>query len=159
MATSLTSEKRQTDQCGWNDIIALVGNGNPRRSNLHKQVTEVIECAKAESCEVGHESIKSFTIGASITAGDGEFATLGFDVSETRSTGETYTCVFVKGQKGCVKYLMPHISYDAQHWLEGSCGLEFADPVYTIRAPSSKEGHFYCWDDCGYMGDENWEEV
>jgi hypothetical protein len=74
----------------------------------NSSLQQVIDCA-AGGCSVGESQSKSYTIGFSVTgASKGGFFSGGFSVSETWTTGKSYTCNGVPNDDVCLWYNTAH---------------------------------------------------
>lgn len=124
-------------------------NPEERNEYLHKQVSEPMGCGDggndAATCSVSR--LTSHTIGWHADIGGMvPFASLGFGVSESFTTGNSYTCS--QGTQGtvCVWARIEHISYN----VEMDQPLQDADVcdsqphgVYRITAPTGQIS-YYC---------------
>ncbi|RBA17472.1 hypothetical protein FPRO05_02196 [Fusarium proliferatum] len=155
-------EKRQTFCSGWFTRTRLVGDGDPHQNYYHKQLSENIDCANAASCSVGQTDSVSYTIGWTASAGgpSGNWISGGFSVSESWTTGNSYTCNGGKGETICIWYNIAHTAYTVQEYTKNTCTEGSGGTPYVIYSPneSNRGGGYYCViGTCRSKGDGYWD--
>ncbi|KAF4426135.1 hypothetical protein F53441_14140 [Fusarium austroafricanum] len=156
-------EERQYQCAVWTTHPTLVNDGDPHQNYFHKQLSENINCANAQSCSVGKTDSESFTIGFTVSAG-GPAATWmsgGFSVSESWTTGNSYTCNGGPGETICIWYNIAHTAYTVQEWSSNPCGGGHASSKpYIMFSPNAnnKGGGYYCVvGTCRSKGEGYWD--
>ncbi|KAI5357779.1 hypothetical protein Slin14017_G117920 [Septoria linicola] len=82
---------------------ARVGNGDPHQNPYQQQVTQSLRCGPGGGCSVSISHSHSISWTASANAAYG-WISGGFSVSESYSTGRTYTCNGNAGGDVCIWY-------------------------------------------------------
>ncbi|KAI1044192.1 hypothetical protein LB505_008607 [Fusarium chuoi] len=143
---------------------SLVGDGDPHQNYFHKQLSEVVNCGTAQSCSVGNSQSISYTIGWTATLTPVSWISGGFSVSESWSTGNTYTCTGSAGEDVCVWYNTAHTAYTVQNRERDSCdvggGWESTGDPFVMYSPneSNRGGGYYCViGTCRAQGDNYWD--
>lgn len=151
-----------TQTCCQGDCnTALVGDGDPHTDYLHKQVTNTMNCGQGGSgCSVSE--LTSYTIGWIANVGGSiPYISGGFSVTESQTTGDTYTCNADPGESVCVWVDMPHQSYTVEKdikYLTDVCDDQ-PDGPYVVTSPEDKNNfNYYCvyGGACRNNGDEYW---
>ena len=159
--------------CPSEPPTALVGDGSPSQVHLHKQISQSISCSDGE-CSTGEQDSHSYSIGFSIGNGAGgdvksslQFLTGGFDVSETYTAGDPYTCDGGEGDIVCVWYRINHTAYTVKETGLGgaSCNSDSDSDfskTFIMRSPNGhdKNTGYYCVrgeGSCRNIGDQYWE--
>ncbi|KAH6888424.1 hypothetical protein B0T10DRAFT_488155 [Thelonectria olida] len=149
--------------CTWYTTTSLVGDGNPHQNFLHKQLSETIACGTADSCSVGSMNSRSFTIGWSADASAAGWISGGFSVTETWTTGNTYTCTAGEGETICIWYNTAHTAYTVQNYDRNVCGTSNTNGgPYVMYSPNDKNsgGGYYCViGTCRSQGDQYWDKT
>ena len=159
---------------------ALPGDGDPHQNYYNIQVSSNQICSADDSCSAGEQQSKSFTINFSFGSNSNfkpSFFQAGFGVSESWTTGNSYTCNGDPGQTVCVFQRVAHTavgeSLPASHRSlthvqysvgedDPKCGSDPSpsDPVAIMRSPNANNqgGSFYCatGTDCQYQGYDFW---
>ncbi|KAI1812785.1 hypothetical protein GGS20DRAFT_587134 [Poronia punctata] len=158
-------EERQVNPCSqWTPATELSGDGSPRDRFLHKQLSQTITCDQENGCSVGRQESESFTIGFSITSGSDitEWISGGFSVSESWTTGNSYTCNGGAGDTVCIWQSVAHTAYKVRNGSYNSCtGFEPSGDEIEISSPNedNRGGGFYCVvGTCRSQGDEYWDD-
>lgn len=177
-------EKRQIIPCAPIQSTVAVGDGDPHQNYYHLQISvsgsvlnsvinsqtnflqEVINCGSAASCSVGYVQSESFTIGFSTSATIYEWLSLGFDVSKSWTTGNTYTCTGEEGDDVCIWYNTAHTAVTVRNYVSqlAPCGNPVtivSDPV-IVKSPNSdnRGGGYYCViGTCRAKGDNYWDNT
>ncbi len=138
----------------------LVGNGNPHQNGLHKQVSEPIQCSSDAGCSVSH--LTSYTIGYSASATIAQWIGGGFSVSESFTTGNTYTCNGNPGDTVCVWVNLAHTAYTVQNFNSGECTPDPGPGTpFVLKSPNKNNagGDYYCviGSGCGTNGQSYWD--
>lgn len=139
----------------------LVGNGDPHQNYFHKQVTENINCGSAASCSVS--KLTSYTISYSVNAGGAVgFITGGFAVSESWTSGESYSCTGTPGEDLCVWVNIAHTAYTVKLPSDAStaCTNQPYGPLVMESPNTDNEGGgYYCvtGSACRGLGQGYWE--
>lgn len=109
---------------------------------------------------MSHLESRSLSWSIGFGGNGGEFTTAGFDVSESYTTGNTYTCTAAAGQTVCVTALVGYTDYTAQERVSsGECTYVHSDP-YVIYAPNKYDQQYYrCHHDsnCHSLDWEKWD--
>ncbi|KAF5628128.1 uncharacterized protein FTJAE_9003 [Fusarium tjaetaba] len=155
-------EKRQTFCSGWFTRTTLVGDGDPHQNYFHKQLSENINCASAASCSVGQTDSTSYTIGwtATVSSPGGGWISGGFGVSESWTTGNSYTCNAGKGETVCIWYNIAHTAYTVQEYTKNTCTEGHGGTPYVMYSPNenNKGGGYYCViGTCRSKGEGYWD--
>ncbi|KAF2818344.1 hypothetical protein CC86DRAFT_433620 [Ophiobolus disseminans] len=152
---------RGRQQCHDERSTVKVGDGNPHQNYFNTQLSEVISCQNAPSCAVGFEKTKSYTVGFTM-AGTGSWISAGFEVQQSWSTGNQYTCYGAKGDNLCIWYLTAHTAYTVRNRVQNTCsgsGPRYS-PNYVIKSPNkaNRGGGMYCViGTCRAQGDTYWD--
>ncbi|KAM0345650.1 hypothetical protein ACHAPU_006304 [Fusarium lateritium] len=141
-----------------------VDGGDPHQNFFHKQLSEVVNCGSAQSCSVGNTQSKSYTIGWTATFTPASWISGGFSVSESWTTGNTYSCNGGPGEDICVWYNTAHTAYTAINREYDTCGtgsgwVNVGDN-FVIYSPneSNRGGGYYCVvGTCRAQGDGYWD--
>ncbi|KAF9761351.1 hypothetical protein IL306_003848 [Fusarium sp. DS 682] len=155
-------EERQYQCSSWVTNTRLVGNGDPHQNYFHKQLSENINCGNAQSCSVGKTDSESFTIGFTVSAG-GPAATWisgGFGVSESWTTGNSYTCNGGPGETICIWYNIAHTAYTVQDVTTNPCTGSKESSPYVMFSPNENNsgGGYYCVvGTCRSKGEGYWD--
>ncbi|OBU00954.1 hypothetical protein VE01_00773 [Pseudogymnoascus verrucosus] len=139
-------EERQ-GACGtWSSYTALEGDGDPHQNYYLNQLSENIECGSSPSCAVGHEESKSYTIGFSVSGSIDSWIGGGFDVSESWTTGNEYTCYGAAGDTVCVWYKTALTAYTVRNYDYNQCTGASPRGTAVIKSPNNnnKGGNYYC---------------
>lgn len=96
---------------------------------MRLNLQEVVNCGTAQSCSVGNSQSISYTIGWTATLTPVSWISGGFSVSESWSTGNTYTCTGSAGEDVCVWYNTAHTA----------CKLSYKG--FRMQSPTTKEAH------------------
>lgn len=174
-------DQRQTP-CAFPEYkTELVGDGDPHQNYYHvqlsvsvyqhvqrrkakKKLTQVPHvCNGAEECSIGHEVSQSYTVAWSGGVSGFDFFSGGFEVSESYTTGNTYTCTAKTGQTVCIWYIVAHTAYTVDSWTEYP-GCPTGQPIEkeraVIKAPNKNNagGNYDCRidDECRTQGDNYW---
>ncbi|KAF5011964.1 hypothetical protein FDECE_1970 [Fusarium decemcellulare] len=164
-ARSAELEERQYQCSGWTTSTTLVGNGDPHQNYYHKQLSETISCSNAVSCSVGQTETTSFSIGFSVSLGDGPkggWISGGFDVSKSWSTGNTYTCTGGPGETVCIWYNTAHTAYTVQDTDHNPCSDPVTHDPYVMFSPNARNqgGGYYCViGTCRSKGEAYWDKT
>ncbi|KAF5249676.1 hypothetical protein FANTH_4984 [Fusarium anthophilum] len=153
-------EKRQTACAGWFTRTVLVGDGDPHQNYFHKQLSENINCASAASCSVGQSDSTSFTIGWTANSAGPSWISGGFSVSESWTTGNSYTCNAGKGETVCIWYNIAHTAYTVQEWTKNTCTEGSGGTPFVMFSPNenNKGGGYYCViGTCRSKGEGYWD--
>jgi len=159
------ADKRQTS---CYTTLVPDGNGNPHQNYQHQQVSDTDPCSQDADgnfdCGISYSTSYSYTWSASIGVTD-EFISGGFSVSESWSSGDSYTCNPLDGDDGiCMWYSSANTAYtvediEVSSGGEGECAT--GDP-YVITAPNTNNagGGPYCVHGIKYCranGDFYWD--
>ncbi|KAH6962674.1 hypothetical protein BKA56DRAFT_698738 [Ilyonectria sp. MPI-CAGE-AT-0026] len=166
IAERTVKEKRQIIPCAPIQTTVAVGDGDPHQNYYHLQISGVINCGSAASCSVGYLQSESFTIGFSTSATIYEWLSLGFDVSKSWTTRNTYTCTGEEGDDVCVWYNTAHTAVTVRNYLSKLAPCEnpvtvVSDPV-IVKSPNSdnRGGGYYCViGTCRAKGDNYWDKT
>ncbi|KPM44436.1 hypothetical protein AK830_g2087 [Neonectria ditissima] len=149
--------------CNIQEGTFLVGDGNPHQNYFHKQLSEVVSCGNSVSCTVGQSESTSYTIGWSASLTPFSWISGTFSVSETWTTGSTYSCTGAPGEDICVWYNTAHTAYTVQNkdrnLCDGSTWYDSGDP-FVLFSPNSanRGGGYYCViGTCRAQGDGYWD--
>ncbi|RSL82000.1 hypothetical protein CEP51_005430 [Fusarium floridanum] len=157
-----THQNDERQFCSWYTTTNLVDDGDPHQNYLHKQLSETINCGTAESCSVGSMQSKSFTIGWSSDFSGVPWISGGFSVSESWTTGNSYSCNAGKGETACIWYNTAHTAYTVRETARNSCGGSYtARGPYILFSPNEQNrgGGYYCViGTCRSQGDEYWDK-
>lgn len=146
--------------CDGNCETELVGDGNPHVDWLHKQVSAQNDCNNAPTCSSG--TMTSHTVGWQVDVGGNiPWASLGFSVMESVTTGSTEACHGRTGETVCQWVKIPHDAYTVQKKLDGYRDIcdDQPDGPYVIKSPQEIKGEqYYCvfGDACRNDGDQYW---
>ncbi|KAF2171372.1 hypothetical protein M409DRAFT_18488 [Zasmidium cellare ATCC 36951] len=127
----------------------------------HRQLTDNISCGAATSCTAGYSVQEgySFTWSASVQT---EFASAGFEVQMSWTTGTNYECDVDSGETGCVWFGKRFKEYTVRRSLCDTCtGCDEKDITYTSPTnDNSGAGDFYCvtGSACRSVGQEYWAD-
>lgn len=130
---------------------------NEKTEIMHKQVSEYIDCNGGPGCSVTR--LTSHTIGWSASVGGNiPWASLGASVTESTTTGNSYTCNGEGHNKVCVWARIEHKSYDVimdpAIQADEVCETQPYGP-YRIFAPTGSVNYYCVYDDgCGEDGDQ-----
>ncbi|KFY39147.1 hypothetical protein V495_06128 [Pseudogymnoascus sp. VKM F-4514 (FW-929)] len=154
-------EERQ-GACGvWSSYTALEGNGDPHQNYYLNQLSENIQCGSSPSCAVGHEESKSYTIGFSVSGSIDSWIGGGFDVSESWTTGNEYTCYGAAGDTVCVWYKTAHTAYTVRNYDYNQCTGASPKGTAVVKSPNNnnKGGNYYCvmGSACRSQGEGYWD--
>ena len=146
-------------------LTKLSGNGNPHQNAWDSQLSETISCGSAAGCSVGNTDSKSYTVGFTATAKLNEWISGGFSVSQTWTTGNTYTCNGASGDTVCIWYNTMHTAYTVYNELTmaGPWGCDQGpvnSPDFILRSPNTNNagGGYYCVvGTCRSQGEAYWE--
>jgi hypothetical protein len=130
-------------------------------SNLRQ---ESIDCGTAPSCTVGYAESESFTIGFTASATIDEWATFGFSVTKTWTTGNNYNCGGVAGDEVCIWYKTAHTAVTVKNYATtlaicGNPSTIISDPI-IVKSPNedNRGGGYYCViGTCRSKGDNYWD--
>ncbi|KAF5675860.1 hypothetical protein FCIRC_7232 [Fusarium circinatum] len=155
-------EKRQTACAGWFTRTVLVGAGDPHQNYFHKQLSENINCASAASCSVGQSDSTSYTIGwtAGVSSPEGGWISGGFSVSESWTTGNSYTCNAGKGETVCIWYNIAHTAYTVQEWTKNTCTEGSGGTPFVMFSPNENnkgDGYYCVIGTCRSKGEGDWD--
>ncbi|KAK0756239.1 hypothetical protein N5P37_011154, partial [Trichoderma harzianum] len=166
-STELDTElsKRQTPSpcTQWSPFTEKDGDGSPtQRCNLSN--SENIFCGAANECSAGREDSTSYTIGFSVAGALTRWASVGFAVEQSRSTGNTYTCTGQRNERVCVRYMMAHTNYNVFNSLRNGCGSISRGNRARITSPNAnnKGGGYLCGigaAQCNYKNYRWWDLV
>ncbi|KAL6789609.1 hypothetical protein J3E68DRAFT_438894 [Trichoderma sp. SZMC 28012] len=149
-STELDTElsKRQTPSpcTQWSPFTEKDGDGSPSQSMQFIQLSENIFCGAASECSAGREDSTSYTIGFSVAGALTRWASVGFAVEQSRSTGNTYTCTGQRNEQVCVRYMMAHTNYNVFNSLRNGCGSISRGNRARITSPNAnnKRGSYLC---------------
>ncbi|KAF5689054.1 hypothetical protein FDENT_4556 [Fusarium denticulatum] len=123
---------------------------------------ENINCASAASCSVGQTDSTSYTIGwtAGISSPGGRWISGDFSVSESWTTGNSYTCNAGKRETVCIWYNIAHTAYTVQEWTKNTCTDGHGGTPYVMYSPNenNKGGGYYCViGTCRSKGEGYWD--
>ncbi|ORX35461.1 hypothetical protein BD324DRAFT_652587 [Kockovaella imperatae] len=138
------------------------GNGDPHQNYWHVQLSESITCSQDAGCQVGQSQTTSITVDWSLASAADitEWFTAGFDVSESWTTGNSYTCDGNAGETVCIWQNVAHTAYSVMEEEINNCVGVTSSHAGVIRSPNSNNqgGGFYCVvGTCGDQGDGYWE--
>lgn len=158
-------EPQYISPCNPSDMSGtqIVGDGNPHQNALDKQLSQPLACDASPSCSVGQQESISYTIGFSATANPLEWISGGFAVSETTTTGNSYTCGGGVGDTVCMWSNVAHTAYTARDWQVPYCSsqdITYGDDI-IIKSPNNNNdgGGYYCViNTCRNQGDEYWDD-
>lgn len=147
--------------CMGDCVYQLVGNGDSHQNYFHKQVTENVNCGSAASCAV--TKLETYTISYSVDVhGVVPFINGGFTVSESWTSGETYTCNGTPGEALCVWLKVAHTAYTIKLPSDAnpSCTNQPYGPL-VMESPNTDNqgGEYYCvtGSACRGLGQGYWE--
>ncbi|KAL5087967.1 hypothetical protein Trisim1_007372 [Trichoderma cf. simile WF8] len=149
-STELDTElsKRQTPSpcTQWSPFTEKDGDGSPTQSMQFIQLSENIFCGAASECSAGREDSTSYTIGFSVAGALTRWASVGFAVEQSRSTGNTYTCTGQQNERVCVRYMMAHTNYNVFNSMRNGCGSISRGNRARITSPNAnnKRGGYLC---------------
>ncbi|RBR26133.1 uncharacterized protein FIESC28_01161 [Fusarium coffeatum] len=150
--------------CSVLTMTSLVGDGDPHQNYFHKQLSEVVSCGSAPSCSVGNTQSVSYTIGWTASLTPVSWISGGFSVSESWSTGNTYSCTGSTGEDVCVWYNTAHTAYTVQNMQRDSCavggGWDADGDPFVMFSPNANNrgGGYYCViGTCRAQGDNYWD--
>ncbi|KLO95439.1 uncharacterized protein LW93_7979 [Fusarium fujikuroi] len=139
----------------------LVGDGNPRQHYFHQQISEPIRCGNSRGCTVGKTDSESFTVGATFNVGQDKYwASMGFAVTKSWSTGNTYSCNGGQNETVCIWYNTAHTTYTVKETTRAPGEYEKTTSIYDISSPNknNKGGDYYCVvGHCKAKGDSWWD--
>ncbi|KAG9255765.1 uncharacterized protein F5Z01DRAFT_699546 [Emericellopsis atlantica] len=148
--------------CTSSSSTELIGDGNPHQNYRHQQISENIFCGSSDTCTVGHEQSKTFTVGwTSEISADG-WISGGFEVQQSWTSGNEYTCYAHTGETGCVWYNLAHTAYTVHNHEYNSCVWptnKYSDP-FVMWSPNknNRGGGYYCViGTCRAQGDYYWD--
>ncbi|KAF2022625.1 hypothetical protein EK21DRAFT_82865, partial [Setomelanomma holmii] len=132
----------------------LLGDGDPHQNYYHKQLSEVISCGTAPSCAAGYEVSRSYTIGFSAGISADSWISAGFDLQESWTTGNEYTCYGGPGDS----------VYTVRNWAQNTCNStprRYSDNL-VMKSPNkaNRGGGTYCViGTCRAQGDAYWDNT
>jgi hypothetical protein len=142
--------------------VEIDGNGSPSDRHLHKQVSQPLQCSPGATCSVSE--LTSYTIGWTADVGASQWISAGFSVTESWTSGDTYSCTGNPGDTVCVWLDMDHTVYSVHDFYEGTlpgCGSGGTGDPYRITSPNTDNagGQYYCvnGDACRNDGDQYWD--
>ncbi|KAF2147978.1 hypothetical protein K461DRAFT_203549, partial [Myriangium duriaei CBS 260.36] len=121
----------------------LVGDGDPHQNYYMMQVSAPETCADG-GCSITHIDEKSQGWSASIDTGDvAEWITGGFEVQQTFTSGNDYTCNGNAGETICVWVKIAKTAYTVQN---GDCDDKPNAQPYVMWSPNvgNRGGEYYC---------------
>ncbi|PNP78674.1 hypothetical protein FNYG_08020 [Fusarium nygamai] len=145
--------------------LELIGDGNPRQHYYHIQISETIDCGHSSGCNVGKTDSDSYSIQASYGFGRDKFwSNMGFSVSRSWSTGNSYTCNGLQNETACIWYNVAHTTYTVKAFTTPPGGYKNQEKmeIYDISSPNkdNKGGKYYCIvGNCTFKGDAWWDRV
>ncbi|CVL04954.1 uncharacterized protein FMAN_12967 [Fusarium mangiferae] len=89
---------------------SLDGAGWPHQRYLYKQVSEVVQCGKNQSCTVTRDKGGTWTYGF-VATGIAKFASFGFSVSKAITSGNGHCCHALPGERVCIWHKVAHTAY------------------------------------------------
>ena len=162
---TLPANKISPRQCSSFYTTDLSGDGNPHQNAWDSQLSETITCGPTAGCSVGSSKSKSHTVTYSVSSKIGEWISGGFSVSQSWTTGNSYTCNGAAGDTVCIWYSTMHTAYTVHDSLRtvGSFGCN-SDPIIgpdvILKSPNNNNagGGYYCVvGTCRNRGDNYWE--
>ncbi|KAF1830286.1 hypothetical protein BDW02DRAFT_609111 [Decorospora gaudefroyi] len=150
VAGNLPIEKRNPQiVCTTSDNTVKVGDGFPHQNYHKQQISENIYCGSSPSCSVGHEQSTSFTVGWTASASANGWIDAGFEVQESWSSGNQYTCYGSAGDELCIWYNTAHTAYTVQNNHYNSCkhpSNERYGDAFVMFSPNQQNagGGYYC---------------
>ncbi|KAJ4296491.1 hypothetical protein N0V90_006536 [Kalmusia sp. IMI 367209] len=134
---SQTFKLRGRQQCHEEKSTYVVDDGDPHQNYYHKQLSEVINCGAAPSCSAGYEVSKSYTIGWTSGISADSWISAGFEVQESWTTGNEYTCYGASGDDVCIWYNTAHTAYTVKNKVWNTCvdNERFSDP-FVMKSPN-----------------------
>lgn len=166
-ATVRSRAKRSPDGASDHSVCgyypSLVGDGDPHQSYYYRQVTQNFDCGDGDCALLKFES-RTFNVGFggsdNAATEDHTFASLGFDVSETWTSGQRFSCSGKRGDKLCAWVKVASTNYTVKNRYSRGCLKQNLNP-YVISAPNkdNKGGEYECKrdDDCKYLDAEHWD--
>lgn len=107
-----------------------------------------MNCGTAPLCTVGQMQSSSYTIGWSASSSATTWISGGFDVSESWSTGDTYSCTANSNETVCVWYNTAHTAYTVQNGVSDGCwsGWIPESNNFVMYSPNANNigGGYYC---------------
>lgn len=130
-------------------MTVKVGDGDPHQNSFEIQVTDNLNCgAGTESCTItkltSHTVGWTFTGGPSIATGK-LWTAAGFAVTDSYTTGESYSCAAPPGQTVCVWSHIAFTAYTVVTYTPNGCDSKDTEP-YVMKSPNANEvgSYFYC---------------
>ena len=153
--TEMSLLKSRDETC----VSTLSGNGDPHKDYLHKQVSDVIQCAGSTCSVTGITGTQEFTIKSGDTSqGQPIFTDGGLGAKESYNIINNYSCQADGNDKVCVWVNIEHIGYTINGMSNdgGSCHASGEGSI-VIDAPTG-EATYYCvfGDSCRNLGDAYW---
>ena len=157
------------------------GDGDPHQNYYDIQVSDTILCDNGD-CSAGETNSQSFTVGFSFGTNSNfkpTFFQAGFSVSETWTTGNTYTCDGTAGESVCIWQRVAHTAvslmilriwprsrlrfsqYSLGQSQSGVCNPPASSDIAIMRSPNDNNlgGGFFCvrGAGCQSKGANSWE--
>jgi hypothetical protein len=117
-------------------------------------------CASDSSCSVSQ--LTTYTVGYTESATLAQWIGGGFSVSESFTTGNTYSCNGNAGDTVCVWVNLAHTAYQVRNYYAGQCPNNHGyGPDITLQSPNNNNagGEYYCvtGSGCGTNGQQYWD--
>ena len=162
---TLVARKVSSQGCTSYSTTQLSGDGNPHQNAWDSQLSETITCGQTAGCSVGSSNSKAYTVAFSATAKLAEWISGGFSVSQSWTTGNSYTCNGAAGDTVCIWYNTMHTAYTVHNYFTmlGSFGCNnfpVTGPDFVLKSPNNNNagGGYYCVvGTCRNQGDSYWE--
>ncbi|KAL9563719.1 hypothetical protein ACKAV7_012108 [Fusarium commune] len=141
---------------------SLDGSGWPHQRYFFRQVSEVVQCGKNQSCSVGSDKGHTKAFGFTSTVST-KFSSYGFSVTDSYTVGSSYTCTGSAGDKICVWYMVAHTAYTVRNPIGAYPwkGCDKHGMQFIMAAPNQNNdgGSFLCKvnEECRSMHDEYWD--
>ncbi|KAL6693451.1 hypothetical protein J3F84DRAFT_396359 [Trichoderma pleuroticola] len=121
-------------------------DGSPTQSMQFIQLSENIFCGAASECSAGREDATSYTIGFSVAGALTRWASVGFAVEQSRSTGNTYSCTGQRNERVCIRYMMAYTIYNVFNSMRNRCRSISRGNRARITSPNAnnKRGGYIC---------------
>ncbi|KDN34915.1 hypothetical protein K437DRAFT_86952 [Tilletiaria anomala UBC 951] len=136
----------------------LVGDGNPHQNFNYRQVTQNLECGSG-GCSTSELDLHTF--GWTATVSGAEFIGFSAGVSESWTSGQTYTCSISDGTVCLwVKQANTAVTIGKYHCYGTNCGCHQTS-TFVEQQPNNNNqgGEYQCRynSNCTYLGDNYWD--
>lgn len=145
--------------CTGDCVYSPVGDGNPHEDFYHVQVSQPETCGPDPGQTCAATQTESHTVGWSFSGGISAqgWVSAGFDVSESYTSGDSYSCTGNPGEKVCVWLKVAHTAYtvdlsDISNGVNGVCSTQDFGPL-VMESPNTDNADGGYVSSCAFWDD------